>query len=131
MSAPPEAQAPTADVYTSALLVERQYSQQLFPMLSSGASQFGAAVMTAVEASLFASSVIQVSWVDSNKVRQLASQTQRARAISENNASSTLLTSPKFMQWALVGMIAACYVVSRTDWTIGLLLRKFSSFMLP
>ena len=117
MSATP-AQAPAADVYTSALLIGRQYPQQIIPTLPSGASQF-------------ASAAIQVYWADSNRRHQLASQLQRSRAIFENDVSSTLLPSPELMRWVLFGMIAACYLLSRTDWTVGLLLRKFSSFMFP
>lgn len=117
MSSSPS-QISAADVYTSTLLIDHHYAQQIIPMPTSGAAQFAAAA-------------IQVYRADSDRRRQLAPQLQRARAIPEINASSTLLPSPELMQWALFGIIAACYVLSRTDWTVGLLLRKFSSFMFP
>lgn len=46
-------------------------------------------------------------------------------------ASSRFLQRHVVMQIVFFGIFAVCYLLSRTDWVVGTLLRKFSLFFFP
>ena len=78
-----------------------------------------------------AAEAIGVYWGESNRRGQLTLQLQHVVTVSGRDAFPRVAVSPGLMQWVLLGIFIGCYLVSRTDSTIGLLFRTFSSFMFP